>query len=119
MLLVSFLTGKELYCNGGFNFAALRFELWEAVYCTGMCIGLLVLFREIFNWTNKFWSMLAADAYAAYLFHFGVVVTIQYCFVAQDIGPWSKFFIVSIFAVLLTFFVSHWIRKIPGVKRII
>lgn len=113
------ITGEGFFKGGGISLKALRFDIWEAIYCTGMCIGLPVLFREVFNWTNKLWSTLAADAFAAYLFHFPIVIIVQYFFVTVNIGPLSKFFIVSLLAVPLTFFVAHWIRKISGVKRVI
>ncbi|MBN1684917.1 MAG: acyltransferase family protein [Gammaproteobacteria bacterium] len=110
---------ERFFFGGGFSFNALRYDIWETVYCMGMCMGLIVLFREVFNWSNAFWGMLAEDAFAVYLFHFPIVIMVQYFFVTLNIGPLSKFFMVSLIAVPLTFFMCHWIRKIPGMKRII
>lgn len=113
------ITGSSFFFGGGLSLGALRYDLWEATFCTGMCIGLPVLFRETFNWTNKFWSTLSADAFAVYLFHALVVVAVQYCFVNINLAPSGKFFIVSILSVISTFIICHYIRKIPGVKNIL
>jgi hypothetical protein len=40
----------------------LVFALWESVFCCGMCIGLLVLFRERVNVQNRWSRALAAAA---------------------------------------------------------
>ncbi len=83
--------GKSLFVGGGVSVKALRYDIWEAFFCTSVCIGLLVLFRETFNWTNKLWNTMAQDAFAAYLFHVLVVVGVQYYFMAANIGALRNF----------------------------
>ena len=53
------------------------YPIWESLLCCGICIGLLVLFREKLNVQGRWGRMMAENQYAAYLFHVPVVILIQ------------------------------------------
>ena len=54
---------------------SLVYDIWEAFLCRGLCIGLLVLFREKLNFQGPLARNLAVSTYAVYLFHVPVIVT--------------------------------------------
>lgn len=52
--------------------------VWEAPLCTAMCVGVPVVFRELASRQNSLIHMLSADSYAAYVFHFPIVMIVQW-----------------------------------------
>ena len=90
------------------------YPIWESLLCCGMCIGLIVLFREYFNSEGNLGSLLAKSQYASYIFHVPVVLLFQYLALGFDWSPFVKFAVVTLFSVPTTFLVSHWVRKPLG-----
>lgn len=94
--------------------------IYESLMAVFISWGLIVLFREFFNNTGATMKRLAGDSYAAYIFHFPIVISIQYAFDKVVIGgAFGKFITVSILSIVLTYVFSDIIRKIPGVKRVL
>jgi surface polysaccharide O-acyltransferase-like enzyme len=87
------------------------FTLWESFLCVGMCIGLTVLFRDLWNWQNSLLKNAAQAQYATYVFHIGVVLVFQWLAMPLDAPPLVKFLLVSLFAVPVSFLVGYWLRK--------
>ena len=90
----------------------------ESFIASGLIVGLCTLFRECFNATTPFWQALGTDAYGAYLVHVPVVVALQYATGGLPVGAVPKFLLVTSFAIPLSFLVSHYFRKVPGIKRV-
>jgi glucan biosynthesis protein C len=95
------------------------YPIWEAILCCGLCIGLLFLFREKLNRQNRWTKAMAEGQYAAYLFHFPIVLLIQYPMANAALSPFSKFLLVTAAAVPLTFLFAHWIRRPAIVRKIL
>jgi len=91
----------------------------ECFIATGLIVGLCTLFRERFNTTTPFWQVLGTDAYGAYLVHVPIVVALQYGTGGMPVGPLPKFLLVTSLGIPLSFFVSHRLRKIPRVDRVL
>jgi glucan biosynthesis protein C len=105
------VVGKAIWSNWG------AYESFLAVF---LCFGLIVFFREKMNDTSKLLNYLSENSYAAYIFHFPIVLTIQYSLDKINIcGAWGKFLTVSVLSIVITYFVSSIIRKIPYMKRVI
>jgi len=113
------LTGHTYFSAGGLNVQSVLYDLWEALLCTGLCIGLPVLFREKLNSQGALAKNLAAGTYAVYLFHVPVVVSLQYAIRHAGIAAIAKFAIVTISAIPLTYLFCSYIRRFPLVRRII
>ena len=94
------------------------YPLWEALLCCGMCLGLLVLFRERLNSHNRWTKAMAKGRYGACLFHFPIVVLIQYMIASAVMPPFSKFLFVTATAVPLTFLFADSIRRPPLLRRV-
>jgi len=95
------------------------YPIWEALLCCGMCIGLLILFRERINYQGWLGKVLAQNQYAAYLFHVPVVVSVQYLVAGFAWLPFAKFALVTAVSVPLTFLLSATIRAPALVRRIL
>jgi len=114
-----FLTGHPYFSAGGFNVQSLFYDFWEVFLCSGLCIGLLVLFREHFNSQGALARNLAGSTYAVYLFHVPVVVFLQYAIRHADMAAIIKFAIVTLTAIPITFLISSYIRRLPLARRVL
>jgi glucan biosynthesis protein C len=103
---------------GDKGFAA-AYLVWEELVCFGMCIGLLVLFRQAANAQGPFGKMLAANQYSAYFWHPMLIVGIQMVFLALPLGPLVKFVAVTALGVPVVFLWSWLFRKIPAVRAVL
>lgn len=97
----------------------IAYPIWEALLCCGMCIGLLVLFRERLDFQTRWGTTMARSQYAAYLFHVPVVILAQYLISGVAMPPFAKFAFATTIGVPLTFVLATWIRKPPLMRRIL
>jgi glucan biosynthesis protein C len=93
--------------------------IWEEVVCFGMCIGLLVLFREAANVQGPFGRLLASNQYSAYFWHPLLIVPIQMAVHALALGPSTKFVIVSVIGVPAVFLWSWLLRNVRPVRAVL
>jgi hypothetical protein len=63
---------------GGLHWQALVYAFWEAIMCVALCTGLLVFFRKHFIRQRRVWNFLSANAYATYIFHPVILVSLAY-----------------------------------------
>ena len=104
---------------GGFNWLAFSYALWESFVVVGVCIGLLVLFRQRWNHQGKVARSLAASVYTVYLIHAPVLVGFAYAFHVVALYPLLKWGIAVLITIPLCFLLSNLIRKIPLANRIL
>jgi surface polysaccharide O-acyltransferase-like enzyme len=98
------------------------FYLWEyreALLCTGVCIGLLALFKKYFNRTGRMMQILSDNAFGTYILHVSVVVALQYALDPVQAKAFTLFVVVSVLSIPGSFLASILVRRIPGMKRII
>jgi len=95
------------------------YPVWEALLCCGMCIGLIVLFREALNVQGRWGRTMAANQYAAYLFHVPVVILVQLAVAGAVLSPFTKFVLVTAVGVPLTFLLSAAVRMPAFVRRVL
>ncbi|HSR29714.1 MAG TPA: acyltransferase family protein [Anaerolineae bacterium] len=87
------------------------YPIWESVLCCGMCIGLTVLFREVFDTQSRLGKVMAQSQYAAYVFHVPFVLLFQYVVTGLALLPLVKFGLVTLVSVPATFLFSYAVRK--------
>ncbi|GAB4384418.1 MAG: acyltransferase [Elainellaceae cyanobacterium] len=109
---------QPIFADGGWNWRSLAASFWEATVCVGLCVGLLVWFREYLNTQGKVQRVLAKNAYAVYLIHLLVVVAVQFSIATVDIDPLLKFGIVTFISTPLCFLMSHYLRQFPLASRV-
>jgi glucans biosynthesis protein C len=113
------MMGYPYFSAGGFNISSLVYDFWEVCLCVGLCIGLLVFFREHLNFQGKLAQNLSANTYAVYLFHVPVLVVLQYAIWHSDLAAISKFLLVTLAAIPATFLLSNFLRCLPIANRIL
>ncbi len=91
----------------------------ESFIAVSLLVGLCTLFRQCFNATTPSWQMLGTAAYGAYLVHVPVVVALQYATGGLLAGAVPKFLLVTSFGIPFSFLLSHYLRKVPGINRVI
>lgn len=91
----------------------------EAVFSTGVIVGLVVLFRERFNRQGAAGRFLSEHAYAVYFIHPLVVVALGYAFSWLGAFAVVKFVIVGALAVPLCWVAAYAVRSLPSAKRVL
>jgi surface polysaccharide O-acyltransferase-like enzyme len=91
--------------------ASLPYTVWESLLCFGMCIGLMVLFRDIANVRTPVLAELCRGQYLAYVLHIAPVLLLQAAVLALPIPPLVKFFLVTVVAVPLSFILASLLRR--------
>ena len=108
-----------LVAPGGRDWRSLVWSGWEALICVGLCIGLLILAREVCNRQGRIGRALAAGSYATYVVHLWPVIGLQFALTGVALPPLVKFAVVTLAAVPLSFVLGGLIRRLPGVKRVL
>jgi surface polysaccharide O-acyltransferase-like enzyme len=105
--------------NGGWNWVAFSYSLWEQV--TGVMIMTALLCIARFKWNNQtpLLKSLSANAYTVYIFHPMVLISLAVLIKGWAWEPALKLLIVAPAAVVGSFLFAGLIRKIPGVRDII
>ena len=110
--------------DSGLNFlflAAFPLLLWifDSTFAVGLCMGLIVLFRGLFNRRSKVGTFLSRQSYAVYIIHIPIVVFLAYALRGVELAPLLKFGLASLIIVPICFIVAAIVRKIPFASRII
>ena len=114
------LDGDLTLLVGGLHWQAFAYALWESIFCIGMSMGLITLFRKKWNNQGKAAKTVSANAYTIYLIHAPILVVISILFVVILIFALLKFVIVLSIVLLLCLLISHFIlRRIPGTKKVL
>lgn len=109
----------DVIAGGGLDWRSLVWSGWEATICIGLCIGLLILFREEITFHGKFFRMLADNAYMVYLIHILLILYLQFAMASLSAGPLAKFGLVTLLGVPICFILSAILRRLPFVKFVV
>lgn len=105
--------------TGGPNWQSAVYSLWQAIFCVGICLALLVFFRRYVAKTNRLWQFLAGNAYTVYLLHMPAIAVLVTLLTVAAVPPAWWFTVGVIVIVPLCFLAAAAIRAIPGTKRIL
>jgi surface polysaccharide O-acyltransferase-like enzyme len=94
-------------------------ELFETVLCISLCIGLVGIFRDYANRTNSTLKLLSKNSFGAYIFHFPLVIFLQYTFDTMEVNIVVKFIVVSALSIFFSYIFTLGLRKIQVIKKII
>jgi glucan biosynthesis protein C len=111
----------SLIPHGGISARAfeISYLLWEELIAFGMCIGLLVAFRQGARALGPFGRLLADNQYSAYFWHPVLIVGIQMVFLSLPLGPFVKFLAVTLIGVPVVFLWSWLVRNIRAVRSVL
>ena len=104
---------------GGFSWQSVAYAFWEQATGIAIIIALIVLFREKWNRDSQTTKVFSTNAYGAYFLFAPVIVFLALVLRSISIDPMLKFILVSPPAVAVCFGLSHVLRKIPYVDRIL
>jgi glucan biosynthesis protein C len=111
---------SAILAKGGKDWRSLVFCTWEAFVCTGLGVGLLVLFREWLNRApGRLLAAIVGAQYGAYIFHLLVVLGVQTGLAAVPLPPFPKFVLATFTAAALSFGLGHLAKQLPGVNKIL
>ncbi len=104
--------------NGGPYWQSFAYALWESFFCVGVCLGLLVLFRERYNHQGKIIKFLSSNGFGVYVFHAPILMGITLLARGIFLYPLFKMILMTIIIVPVCFGFSGLIRKIPWIRKI-
>lgn len=104
---------------GHFTWGNAAYSFWESFFCVGVCLGLIVWFRDKFNRQGSIGKFLSDNAFGVYVFHTPLLVFISMLMKDIVMYPFFKYLIVAVITIPMSFLVSYILRKIPGVGYVI
>ncbi len=106
--------------NGGLYWQSGAYALWEAFFCVGVCLGIVVVFRERFNSGGRLSRFMADNSFAVYFFHPVILILVTAAMRNFALHPLAKFAVAAAVAVPLCFVASELLlRRIPVVGRVL
>jgi len=119
MLIIGTKTSGIDSYMGGLNWQAASLAIWEQMVGFSLIIGLTGIFKEKFNTQAKIGSLLSGAAYAVFIIHPFVVVTLTILLKNWLVYPFLKFVIIAPFALFFCFGIGILLKKIPVVNKAI
>src|SRR5450755_2382363 len=118
--VVKQITGSpiEAFLGGG-TYQSLLSSVWEQITGISIMIVLLGYGKELWNNQTVLLKSMTRSAYAVYIFHPLVLVSLALLFGNLKIDPAIKLLFVAPLAVIFSFLLGGLLVKIPGVRNII
>lgn len=104
---------------GGCNWISLYYSIWEQVTGISIMIFLLGVGKKYWNKQSFFLSKVSRSAFATYIFHPLILVSISVAFSGWQIEPALKLCVVGPLSVIGSFLFAMLVVKIKGVNKII
>jgi peptidoglycan/LPS O-acetylase OafA/YrhL len=104
--------------TGGLQWRAAIAVTLESIYCVGAIVTLLVLCRDRVR-APALTGTFAPDAYAVYVLHAPVLVSITMAMRPWTAPPPAKALIAATAAIVACFAVSHALRRVAVVRRVL
>lgn len=104
---------------GGMNWNAAFYALWEPIVCVGFCYFLPLLFKKYGNKPSAFILNQSGNSYLAYIIHPVLVVFSTFISEQMPVTPFVRLWIVLTLSIVGSFAISHLIRMLPGVRKVV
>ena len=106
--------------RGGWYWQSMGMAFWEAMTGTAISMYLIVWFREKFNRQDKAARFFSANAFAVYVFHTPILITISRMMSGIHVPLLLKFGFLTGFSIAVTYALcSILFRKLPLLKEIL
>ena len=120
LYVVKIITGCSIESfSGGGTFPSFITAEWEQITGFSIAVVLLGFGKEKWNSQSALLKNMSRSAYAVYIFHPLILVSISLLFRNLTIDPAIKLLFVAPLAVILSFLTGAVLVRIPGVKNII
>lgn len=118
IILAALGTHTETRLFGGWSWQSAALSFWESFFCVGVCVGLVVLFRDKFNRQGKLTRWLSDNCFSVYVFHPPLLIAVTLVMHGLDVPKLLKFFLATFLGVAVTYAASSLVfRRIPVLKR--
>jgi surface polysaccharide O-acyltransferase-like enzyme len=104
--------------EGGMNWPAFFYAVWESFFCVTFIIALLGIFKHRVNIGGRFQQFLSDNAFGVFVFHTPLLIGISILLKEITMHPILKFLLVTMIAVPASFLVSWLIRRVPMFSKI-
>jgi peptidoglycan/LPS O-acetylase OafA/YrhL len=111
--------GSSSGAPDGFSWAAAFYALWEPFVAWGLIAAWLLVFREHMNRPSEIWSWLNRRAYAVYIIHPPLLVSIALLLHGWAAPALLKFGVVGLAACVAAWLVADPLVRTPGVRRVV
>jgi hypothetical protein len=120
LVVALFWTHTEAKLSGGWTWQSATLSFWESFFCVGICLGLIVLFREKFNRKGAAARWLSDNCFSVYLFHAPLLIAVTLSMRPFEAPKPVKFLGATACATVVTFLASSlFFRRTPLLKRIL
>jgi glucans biosynthesis protein C len=103
---------------GGLTWQSFAYALWESFSCVAITIGLIGIFRNRFNKQNWLQRLLSDNYFGVYVFHAPILIAISVSLAHLTIHPLLKFALVAPCAIIASYLVTFFSRKIHFIRSI-
>jgi surface polysaccharide O-acyltransferase-like enzyme len=118
IVLAALATHTEARLVGGWSWQSAALSFWESFFCVGICLGLIVLFREKFNRQGKLARWLSDNCFSVYVFHPPLLIAVTLAMRDLDAPKLVKFLLATVLGTAVTYLASSLIlRRMPVLKR--
>jgi len=118
LVLGGAFSGNGQALLGGLHWQAAAYALWEAFFCVGLCLGLIVLYRERVNTRGRLSGFLADNNFGVYVFHTPILVAISLALRHAALYPLTKALLVGALVLPACFLFAALVRTVPGLRRL-
>jgi surface polysaccharide O-acyltransferase-like enzyme len=105
--------------NGGLHWQQLLYAVWEQLLGFSIIVALLTYGKKLWNKSSALMGKLSRNAFAVYIFHPLVIITLSLSLRNWGVDPSIKFLVVAPMAVVGSFLLASVITLIPGVRKVI
>ena len=103
---------------GGIHWQNLGYAMWEQFTGFSLIIGLFGISKQYFNRQGQITKKLSESAYGVFVFHAPIIVGISAIFKNWEIFPPLKFLILAPVALIVSFGIAWFVKKMPGLRNI-
>jgi peptidoglycan/LPS O-acetylase OafA/YrhL len=110
---------SKLDFSGGFSWPAIVYSLWEPFVAWGLIAAWLLFCRRYMNRESKLWTWLNRRAYAVYIIHPPVLVTVSMMLRGWVAPALVKFGVTGTLACVATWLLADPLVRMPGVRKVV
>ncbi|MDD4031667.1 MAG: acyltransferase family protein [Bacteroidales bacterium] len=103
--------------NGGMNFPAFLYALWESLFCVAFIVALIGIAKTRFNTQSALMKFISENVFGVYVIHAPVLIGISVLATPVVMNAVLKFFIIGTLAIVVSIIFSWIIRQIPFVGK--
>jgi peptidoglycan/LPS O-acetylase OafA/YrhL len=118
-LLRAHPTSSSSIFTGELAWTAILYAFWEPFIAWGLITSWLLLFRARMNEPSAFWNWLNRRAYAVYILHPPVLVSIALLLRGWAAPALIKFGVVGTLACIATWIIADPFVRLPGVRSVV